>query len=85
MSAKWSVHLKTATYLPLFIHLELLEHLHHLLERGRLELPVLVPKLKGSVGEGPKQTNYSDLSSVRILSKFRNSFFNFFLGGGNFR
>ena len=29
-------------------------------------------KLKGSVGEGPNQTNYSDLSSVKILSKFRN-------------
>ena len=25
------------------------------------------PKLKGSVGEGPNQTNYSDRSSVRIL------------------
>ena len=30
------------------------------------------PKLKGSVGEGPNQTNYSDRSSVRILAKFRN-------------
>ena len=30
------------------------------------------PELKGSVGEGPNQTNYSDRSSVRILSKFRN-------------
>ena len=29
-------------------------------------------KLKGSVGEGPNQTNYSDRSSVRILAKFRN-------------
>ena len=28
-------------------------------------------KLKGSVGEGPNQTNYSDRSSVRILEKFR--------------
>ena len=27
------------------------------------------PELKGSVGEGPNQTNYSDRSSVRILSK----------------
>ena len=27
-------------------------------------------ELKGSVGEGPNQTNYSDRSSVRILSKF---------------
>ena len=26
-------------------------------------------KLKGSVGEGPNQTNYSDQSSVRILAK----------------
>ena len=25
------------------------------------------PKLKGSVGEGPNQTNHSDRSSVRIL------------------
>ena len=32
----------------------------------------LLPKLKGSVGEGPNQTNYSDRSSVRILAKFRN-------------
>ena len=30
------------------------------------------PKLKGSVGEGPNQTNYSDRSSVRIRSKFTN-------------
>ena len=29
-------------------------------------------ELKGSVGEGPNQTNYSDRSSVRIRSKFRN-------------
>ena len=29
-------------------------------------------KLKGSIGEGPNQTNYSDQSSVRILSNFRN-------------
>ena len=44
--------------------------------------PVVVqwdPELKGSVGEGPNQTNHSDRSSVRILgiqrkllSKFRN-------------
>ena len=27
--------------------------------------------LKGSVGEGPNRTNYSDQSSVRILSKFK--------------
>ena len=32
----------------------------------------LEPELKGSVGEGPNQTNYSDRSSVRILAKFRN-------------
>ena len=30
----------------------------------------LEPELKGSVGEGPNQTNYSDRSSVRILAKF---------------
>ena len=32
------------------------------------------PKLKGSIGEGPNQTNYSAWSSVRILPKisFRN-------------
>ena len=30
----------------------------------------LPAKLKGSVGEGPNQTNYSDRSSVRILAKF---------------
>ena len=29
-------------------------------------------ELKGSVGEGPNQTNFSDQSSVRILAKFRN-------------
>ena len=28
------------------------------------------PGLKGSIGEGPNQTNYSDRSSVKILSKF---------------
>ena len=36
----------------------------HPLQRG--------PGLKGSVGEAPNQTNYSDQSSVRILAKFRN-------------
>ena len=30
------------------------------------------PELKGSVGEGPNQTNYSNRSSVRFLAKFRN-------------
>ena len=34
----------------------------------------LRPKLKGSVGEGPNQTNYSDRSSVRILGIGQNSF-----------
>ena len=34
--------------------------------------PVCAPGLKGSVGEGPNQTNYSDQSSVKILSKFGN-------------
>ena len=28
--------------------------------------------LKGSIGEGPNHSNYSDQSSVRIRSKFRN-------------
>ena len=32
-------------------------------------------KLKGSVGEGPNQTNYSDRSSVRILSKITSGMF----------
>ena len=31
-----------------------------------------VAGLKGSVGDGPNQTNYSDQSLVRILAKFRN-------------
>ena len=31
-----------------------------------------IPKLKGSVGEGPNQTNYSDQSSIRIPAKIRN-------------
>ena len=30
------------------------------------------PKLQGSVGEGPNQTNYSNRGSVRICSEFRN-------------
>ena len=36
---------------------------------NRTAAPVmqLQPKLKGSVGEGPNQTNYSDRSSVGIL------------------
>ena len=29
-------------------------------------------ELKGSVGEGPNHSNYSDRSSVRIIAKFRN-------------
>ena len=37
-----------------------------LLLRGRR------PELKGSIGEGPNQSNFSDRSSVRIHSKFRN-------------
>ena len=28
------------------------------------------PKLKGSIGEGPNHSNFSDRSSVRILSEF---------------
>ena len=42
--------------------------------RGRSEacrLRSRWPGLKGSVGEGPNQTNYSDRSSVRILAKFK--------------
>ena len=30
------------------------------------------PELKGSVGEGPNHSNFSDRSSVKILSKFKN-------------
>ena len=30
------------------------------------------PKLKGSIGEGPNHSNFSDRSSVKILSKFKN-------------
>ena len=37
--------------------------------KGHKEV-VSTPELKGSVGEGPNRTNYSDRSSVRILSKF---------------
>ena len=33
--------------------------------RSKVRLPV--PELKGSIGEGPNQTNFSDRSSVRIL------------------
>ena len=29
-------------------------------------------ELKGSIGEGPDHSNFSDRSSVRILSQFRN-------------
>ena len=29
------------------------------------------PQLKGSIGEGPNHSNFSDRSSVSILSKFR--------------
>ena len=32
--------------------------------------PATEPELKGSIGEGPNQKNYSDRSSVRILTKF---------------
>ena len=31
-----------------------------------------LPELKGSIGEGPNHSNFSDRSSVRILSKFKN-------------
>ena len=30
------------------------------------------PKLKGSIGEGPNHSNFSDQSSVKLLAKFRN-------------
>ena len=39
---------------------------------GRDDDPEEEPELKGSVGEGPNQTNYSDQSSVEIFAKFRN-------------
>ena len=42
-------------------HVELYELL------GMVEAVQSQAKLKGSVGEGPNQTNYSDRSSVRIL------------------
>ena len=32
----------------------------------------LQAELKGSIGEGPNHSNFSDQSSVRILSKFKN-------------
>ena len=35
-------------------------------------IPESESELKGSVGEGPNQTSYSDRSSGRSLSKFRN-------------
>ena len=38
--------------------------------KGHKEV-VSTPESKGSVGEGPNQTNYSDRSSVRNLSNFR--------------
>ena len=43
-------------------------------ERGWETCSVGQPQaeLKGSVGEGPNHSNYSDRSSVRILAKFRN-------------
>ena len=31
-----------------------------------------VPELKGSIGEGPNHSNFSDQSSVKILAKFGN-------------
>ena len=40
------------------VHAEVLE---------RLEARELRPKLKGSIGEGPNHSNFSDRSSVRIL------------------
>ena len=57
------------------------------LESMKMEMKISVPdeldgkkvkslpcsaELKGSIGEGPNQTDYSDQSSVRILAKFRN-------------
>ena len=32
----------------------------------------LIAELKGSIGEGPNHSNFSDQSSVTILAKFRN-------------
>ena len=47
----------------------------HLGEHLYLALPDLVrasrPKLKGSIGEGPNHSNFSDESSVNIVSEFR--------------
>ena len=40
--------------------------------RGVEVSPPSLTELKGSVGEGPNHSNYSDRSSVRILAKFRN-------------
>ena len=39
----------------------------HLRELGCELICVLGPKLKGSAGEGPNHSNYSDRSSVKIL------------------
>ena len=38
---------------------------------GGRALSVARPKLKGSIGEGPNHSNYSDQSSVKILSELR--------------
>ena len=40
--------------------------------------PLSKPKLKDSIGEGPNHSNFSDRSSVSILSKFRNFRWNCF-------
>ena len=42
------------------------------LARGPRREGLRRPKLKGSIGEGPNHSNFSDRSSVTILSKFRN-------------
>ena len=39
---------------------------------GRLGTHRVQPELKGSIGEGPNHSNFSDRSTVKILAKFRN-------------
>ena len=39
---------------------------------GSRLLPPSSPELKGSIGEGPNHSNFSDQSSVKILAKFKN-------------
>ena len=46
--------------------------MHGVRDRLRVQGLAARPGLKGSVGEGPNHSNFSDRSSVRIRSKFRN-------------